>query len=388
MSFESENKNVEKIIVSNKTYYLVGTSHISENSVKLVKEVIERVQPDTVSIELDKKRYEKYTNSNQWGNTDIIKIIKEKKLVVLISNIVYSAYQKKLANTKGTTQAGELIQAIKSAKEIGANIQLIDRDIQVTFKRMWRHLSFLEKPKLFMTFFTEFDDIEQDKLEEYLESDSFDKVFISLSKKYPSLYQDMITDRDKYMSTKLKNNSSQVNVVVVGKAHMKGIKEKLEKRTEFSLDNLNEIPPKKLSTKLLEFSLPAIIIILLVLSLVSGFEVGVSQILKWLVWNGGLAALFTCFALANPLTILTSFIMAPVGALSPVLSVGMFSALMEASIKKPTVNDFMNAQDDISSINSIYKNRLLKVGLIFVLASAGGAIGNIIGGIELFKNLI
>ncbi|MDK4459385.1 TraB domain-containing protein [Enterococcus faecalis] len=146
MSFESENKNVEKIIVSNKTYYLVGTSHISENSVKLVKEVIERVQPDTVSIELDKKRYEKYTNSNQWGNTDIIKIIKEKKLVVLISNIVYSAYQKKLANTKGTTQAGELIQAIKSAKEIGANIQLIDRDIQVTFKRMWRHLSFLEKP--------------------------------------------------------------------------------------------------------------------------------------------------------------------------------------------------------------------------------------------------
>ena len=361
MSFESENKNVEKIVVSNKTYYLVGTSHISENSVKLVKEVIKRVQPDTVSIELDKKRYEKYTNSNQWGNTDIIKIIKEKKLVVLISNIVYSAYQKKLANTKGTTQAGELIQAIKSAKEIGANIQLIDRDIQVTFK---------------------------DKLEEYLESDSFDKVFISLSKKYPSLYQDMITDRDKYMSTKLKNNSSQVNVVVVGKAHMKGIKEKLEKRTEFSLDNLNEIPPKKLSTKLLEFSLPAIIIILLVLSLVSGFEVGVSQLLKWLVWNGGLAALFTCFALANPLTILTSFIMAPVGALSPVLSVGMFSALMEASIKKPTVNDFMNAQDDISSIKSIYKNRLLKVGLIFVLASAGGAIGNIIGGIELFKNLI
>ncbi len=86
MSFESENKNVEKIIVSNKTYYLVGTSHISENSVKLVKEVIERVQPDTVSIELDKKRYEKYTNSNQWGNTDIIKLLKKK---ISCSNIQY-----------------------------------------------------------------------------------------------------------------------------------------------------------------------------------------------------------------------------------------------------------------------------------------------------------
>ncbi|MFQ9229244.1 MAG: TraB/GumN family protein [Enterococcus avium] len=76
----------------------MGQVTFPENSVKLVKEVIERVQPDTVSIELDKKRYEKYTNSNQWGNTDIIKIIKEKKkLVVLISNIVYSAYQKKIS---------------------------------------------------------------------------------------------------------------------------------------------------------------------------------------------------------------------------------------------------------------------------------------------------
>ncbi|WP_342230421.1 TraB/GumN family protein, partial [Enterococcus faecalis] len=56
MQEEFNNKNVKKIVFPEKTYYLVGTSHISENSVELVKEVIERVQPDTVSIELDKKR--------------------------------------------------------------------------------------------------------------------------------------------------------------------------------------------------------------------------------------------------------------------------------------------------------------------------------------------
>lgn len=72
---------------------------------------------------------------------------------MLFSNIVYGALQRKLAKEKGTIQAGELIQALENAEDVGADIQLIDRDIQVTFKRMWRHLSFTQKPKLIMTFF-------------------------------------------------------------------------------------------------------------------------------------------------------------------------------------------------------------------------------------------
>ncbi|MCM6935240.1 hypothetical protein [Enterococcus faecalis] len=48
--------------------------------------------------------------------------------------------------------------------------------------------------------------------------------------------------------------------------------------------------------------------------------------------------------------------MAPVGALSPVLSVGVFSALAEATVKKPTVRDFLTVQDDFLSIKTIYSN--------------------------------
>lgn len=385
---EFENRNVEKIVISNSIYYIIGTNHISKESVELVKNLIEEVRPNCVFVELDQKRYQKYTNPEEWAKTDIVKIIKENKLVVLFSNIVYGALQRKLAKEKGSTQSGELIQAIKSAEYVGADIQLIDRDIQVTFKRLWRHLNFIQKPKLIMSFFSEFEDIETERLEDFLESDSFDNMFVQLSRKFPTIYNDMITERDKVMVTNLQNFKSDVNVVVVGKAHIKGIKEKLKNRKTYDISELTSIPSKKLSSKLIELIFPLLIVILLAVSFFSGVQVGFHQLLKWWVWNGGLAAIFTFFALPSLLTILTSLIMAPVGALSPVLSVGIFSALVEATVKKPTVRDFLTVQDDFLSIKTIYSNRLIKIGLVFLLSNLGGAIGNIIGGIDILRNII
>ncbi|EGO2587825.1 TraB/GumN family protein [Enterococcus faecalis] len=378
---------VEKLVIQDKTYYLVGTNHISKESAELVKNVINEVRPVCVCVELDQKRYQKYTSPEEWAKTDIIKIIKQNKLVMLFSNIVYGVLQRKLAKEKGAIQAGELIQALESAENVGADIQLIDRDIQVTFKRMWRHLSFTQKPKLIMTFFSEFEDVETERLEDFLESDSFDNVFIQLSKKFPTIYDDMITERDKVMVTNLQKSKYDVNVVVVGKAHINGIKEKLKEEKNYDISELTSIPSKKLSSKLIEFIFPLTIILLLAVSFFSGVQVGFHQLLKWWVWNGGLAAIFTCFALPSPLTILTSLIMAPVGALSPVLSVGVFSALAEATVKKPTVRDFLTVQDDFLSIKTIYSNRLIKIGLVFLLSNLGGAIGNIIGGIGILNSL-
>lgn len=378
---------VEKLVIQDKTYYLVGTNHISKESAELVKNVINEVRPACVCVELDQNRYQKYTSPEEWAKTDIIKIIKQNKLVMLFSNIVYGVLQRKLAKEKGTIQAGELIQALESAENVGADIQLIDRDIQVTFKRMWRHLSFTQKPKLIMTFFSEFEDVETERLEDFLESDSFDNVFIQLSKKFPTIYDDMITERDKVMVTNLQKSKYDVNVVVVGKAHINGIKEKLKEEKNYDISELTSIPSKKLSSKLIEFIFPLTIILLLAVSFFSGVQVGFHQLLKWWVWNGGLAAIFTCFALPSPLTILTSLIMAPVGALSPVLSVGVFSALAEATVKKPTVRDFLTVQDDFLSIKTIYSNRLIKIGLVFLLSNLGGAIGNIIGGIGILNSL-
>ncbi len=70
------------------------------------------------------------------------------------------------------------------------------------------------------------------------------------------------------------------------------------------------------------------------------------------------------------------------------VSVGVFSAIVEATLRKPKVRDFQTMDEDIKSLKKIYKNRVLRVFLVFVLASLGGMIGNFVGGLEMFRHLI
>ena len=92
--------------------------------------------------------------------------------------------------------------------------------------------------------------------------------------------------------------------------------------------------------------------------------------------------------MAHPLTIVTSLVFAPLATLLPMVSVGVFSAIVEATLRKPKVRDFQTMDEDIKSLKKIYKNRVLRVFLVFVLASLGGMIGNFVGGLEMFRHLI
>lgn len=377
---------VRKLEHNGKKIILIGTNHIAEESVVLVQEIIETEKPDTVCVELDEKRAEKYLDPVKWANMDIIKVIKENRLVVLFTNIIYAAYQRKLAKEVGTKAGGEMLQAMQSAEKINAKVELIDRDAQVTFKRLWRSLSWINKIKVFTAFFSEFEGKEEKELQDMLSSESFDTVFSNIQDKFPTVYKDMISDRDKYMATKLDGASGKRIVAVVGRAHLDGISNNLGIHSD--IKSLESIPRKRLSSRLLEWLFPVIIMILLGFSFVSGASVGVSQLLKWFLWNGGMAALFTAFAFGHPLTIIVSFICAPIGALSPVLSVGVFSAITEATLRKPVVHNFLTVQDDLTSKSSFLKNKLLRIFLVFIFANVGGGLGNIIGGLDMLKNIL
>ncbi|GGD05477.1 TraB/GumN family protein [Enterococcus wangshanyuanii] len=379
-------ENVVNIFDEEKQIILIGTNHVEQSSVELVQQIIEQEQPDTVCIELDEKRFEKYTQPKMWAEMDIIKVIKSGKLPVLFFEVLYSAFQRKLASNVGTKAGGEMSQAITSANKIDAKIELIDRDSQITFKRLWRNLSFWQKPKLFGAFGNEFDMAEQDNLADLLESENFENVFVNIREKFPSVYKDMISDRDQYMASRLTDSKGKKIVAVVGRAHLEGIKNNFGNRINIS--ELNTIPPKRLSSKVLEWVFPMLIIALLGVSFLSGTTVGIQQLIRWFMWNGGLAALFTLLALGHPLTILTALITAPIGALSPVLSVGVFTAIVEATVRKPRVNDFLKVQDDLKKISTVYKNRVLRVILVFFFANIGGAIGNIVGGLDIIKSLL
>ncbi|EGO8075842.1 MULTISPECIES: TraB/GumN family protein [Enterococcus] len=380
---------VRRIFLDKREIILVGTSHISKESAELVKEVIEKESPDTVCLEWDKTRYNKYMNPDEWSDTDIVQVIKQKKLIVLISSVIYSLIQKHLAKINDSVPGAEFFQAVNSAEKIGAKLALVDRDSQVTFKRFWRLIP-LRKKALFPHAFGKVLEGAEDSKEEMkklLNSENFEPIFEQLQQTYPELWESFLIERDLYMSTKILNEEGEKIVVIIGQAHLNGVEKNIKENRKANIEELDGLPPKLWSTRVLESIIPLIIIGLLIYSFVLGMDIGINQIIRWGIWNGGVAALFTVLALANPLTVITSLVLAPLATLLPMVSIGVFSAIVEATIRKPKVHDFQTMDEDLLSIKKIYKNRVLRIFLVFILASIGGTVGNIIGGLDIIKNL-
>lgn len=380
---------VRRVFIKDKEIILVGTAHISSESAELVKNVIETEKPHIVCLEWDKARYNKYMNPDGWSDTDIVQVIKQKRMTVLISSIIYKLIQKHLAKINDSVAGAEFFQAVDSADKVGAKLALVDRDSQLTFKRFWRVMPLRKKALLPYAFGSVLEGAEESEEEmlKMLNSENFESIFEQLQEAYPELWRVLLVERDQYMADKILRQEDKI-VVVIGQAHLKGIEKNLTSNQQFNIAELETLPPKLWSTKILESIIPLIIIALLVYSFFLGVDVGTNQIVRWGIWNGGLAAIFTLLAMAHPLTILTSFVLAPLATLLPMVSVGVFSAIIEATLRKPKVHDFQTMDEDIKSIKKIYKNRVLKVFLVFVLASLGGMLGNFIGGLEMFKNLL
>ena len=147
------------------------------------------------------------------------------------------------------------------------------------------------------------------------------------------------------------------------------------------------LPKKSSLFKISAWSIPAVIVLLLLYGFVINFQTGVQQLTLWVLWNGIISALFTAIMMGHPLTIFTAFISAPITSLNPFIACGWFAGLVEATIRKPTVRDIDNVSDDIFHIKSFIKNRFLKALAIVIFANVGSTIGTIVAGTDIIKNL-
>lgn len=379
--------------IGTREFILVGTKHISLESAALVQKVITEEQPSAVCIELDDQRFENMKDANQWQNLNIIQVIKEKKAPMLIMKIVYAALQKKMAKELDTKPGVDMQAAIDTAEAHDIPLWMVDRNVNTTFTKIWRSMSFGEKMKFIYAFFGTTDELEaaqkqtaaDSTIEELLDSDMLDTLFANLKEKLPNFYHQMIEERNQYIATKSLDAPGDKVVIVMGKGHLTGVAELLGQR--FDLAEIERIPEKKLSSRIISWAFPAILAILIGYGFLSGVQEGLSHLSTWLLWNCGLSALFTIFAGGHPLTILAAFIFAPLGTFSPVLSVGMFSGIVEAFVRKPQVKDFELITDDLFTLKMYWKNKALRVLTVFVLSSLGGALGNLIAGWGLLRNL-
>ncbi len=382
------NENVITLDYQNKRIILIATAHVSKESAELVKQVIEEEQPDSVCVELDEDRYNNIQNPKAWENTDIVKVIKTKKVGFLMANLVLSSYQKRLAKQLGTHVGGEMIQGIESAKAIGATLVPVDRKIQTTFLRIWRKLSLFEKGKLLACLLFSFDDdtkISDEDLQELLKTDILESLLIDMRKQFPKIGDILINERDQYLASKIKEAPGEKIVAILGGAHVPGVKNEIYRSQD--MDSISTIPPKNPVAKIVGWLIPAAVIVLLSYAFFVSIQTGLEQLSAWVLWTGILAAIFTTLSLAHPLSIITSLIVAPFTTINPVLACGWFTGLVEATIKKPTVQDIQRIPEDIFSFKGLFKNRFLRILLVVFMANIGASLGTFLAGADLIRNL-
>lgn len=379
-------ENITRLFIEDKEIWLVGTAHVSRRSAEQVKEVIEAERPDSVCVELDEQRYESITKENRWRDMDIFKVIKEGKASLLLMNLAISSFQKRMAKQFGIKAGQEMIQGIESAEKIGAELVLADRDIQTTFNRIWRGIGLKGKAMLLTSVFAGIfsnETITEEELEQMKSQDMLDSMLQEFTESFPELKKPLIDERDQYLAQKIKEAPGKKIVAVVGAAHVPGIMREIHK--EQDLKRLMEKPPKSKGPKIIGWSIPVIIIGIILYTILNNPSAGIQQMISWTLWNGSLSALGTIAAFGHPLAVLTAFFAAPITSLNPFLAAGWFAGIVQAFINKPKVSDFEELSEDVYSVKGFWRNKVTRILLVVMLANVGSSIGTVFGGADVLR---
>jgi len=375
-------KRVTHVKAGDKDIYLVGTAHVSKDSVEDVRRTIEQVRPDTVCVELCKARHEAIMQADNWGKMDIVKIIRQKKAVFLLAQLIMSSFYRRLGEKLGVQPGAEMIEGIRMAEQTGAQLVLADRDIEITLKRVWGYLGFMSKLKLAMQFmmgiFTS-EEIDADMIEQLKQQDQLESVMAEFAGRYPEIKRRLIDERDTFLAQKIRTAPGKTAVAVVGAGHVDGIKSQLHEA--HSLDELMELPPKPLWPVFFKWGVPLLIVAMIVYGFTKSSENGWGNVYIWFFVNGILSALGAAIAFAHPLAILTAFVAAPITSLNPFLAAGWFAGLVQAVIKKPKVSDLENLPEATTTLKGFWANPVIRILLVVALANLGSVIGTHVAGL-------
>ena len=383
--------DVTVLTTGDKTIILVGTAHVSQESVELVKLVIEQEQPDGVCVELDAKRFEAISHPNRWESLDLKEIIRQQQLSTLMVNLVLASFQKRLGDKLGVLPGTEMLEAIRMAEKHNVPVTLGDRDVRVTMRRAWRNTPFWRKSLLMSSLLLSIFDtteVSEDEIRNLKKQDVLSEMMKDLGKEVPTLKVVLIDERDRYLAKKMVEAPGKRTVAVVGAGHVAGICQTIEKQQSVDLEELNFVPPVSPMLKIVGWSIPVLIVGSIAwIGWQKGADAAGENALFWILANGIPSGIGGLLAMAHPLTTLTAFVSAPFTSLTPVIGVGYVTAFVQAYLQPPIVRDFQTVAEDIAIPGRWWKSRLLRVFLAFLLPTIGSIIGTWVGGTRIVSNL-
>ncbi|WP_232701596.1 TraB/GumN family protein [Halobacterium wangiae] len=126
---------------------VVGTAHVSADSVDEVERVVAEDDPDVVAVELDEGRFRQMQGEAP-EDLDATDLLKGSMAFQFLAYWLLSYVQKRLGDKFGIEPGADMKAAIDAAERSGADVALVDRDIQVTIQRFWARMTGFEKLRL------------------------------------------------------------------------------------------------------------------------------------------------------------------------------------------------------------------------------------------------
>ena len=373
-----------RLLIDDKEFILVGTAHISQDSVDTVIRTIEEILPDTVCVELDTQRYHSLINKKGWESLNLKDLIKKKQVPFLLTNLALSSYQKRMGLQTGVKPGAELAAAAQTAEEKGMAVELVDRNIRTTLLRVWRKTGLWNKTKVMASLFGslfEKQELNEEELAKLRESDTLSGMLDEMGKLLPSVKQILVDERDTYMAYHIRNAPGEKILAVVGAAHLPGIIRLLQgdKIDPETISEISIIPSKTTFSKMIPWLIPGIVVALFI----GGFFFGnrdqlANAAVAWILANGLFSALGALLALGHPITIISAFIAAPITSLNPTIGAGFVTGLVQSFIAPPTVHDMEHVGEELMSLKGWWQNRLARVLLVFLFSSIGSSIGTFV----------
>jgi pheromone shutdown-related protein TraB len=377
---------------------LLGTAHVSRVSAEKVEELLATGDYDAVAVELCPSRYNAIINPAALASMDLFEVLRQGKAPMVTASLALSAYQQRIAEQFGIEPGAEMRTAIASANQAGLPVLLIDREVGVTLKRIYRNVPWWRRFYLFaglMTSLLSREKISEEEIERLKEGDMLESTFAQFADQAQELYVPLIDERDRYMAVRLREEIIKKPhrhiLAVVSAGHLQGIHRYLQQDqappTEVIAD-LDHIPPPSRWPKLF----PWVVVALILLGFAIGFsrspELGWQLVADWVVINGGLAALGALIAVAHPLTVIGAFVAAPLTSLNPTVGAGMVTAAIETWLRKPSVGDFSRLRTDTAHLKGWWGNRVARILLVFLLSTLGSALGTYLAGFRIFERLV
>ena len=374
--------------------HVVGTAHVSAESVTEVEETIEQRRPDVVAVELDEGRYRQLKGETP-DDLDAGDLLRGNTIFQFLAYWMLSYVQMRMGDRFDITPGADMLAAVETAEGLGLGVALVDRDIQVTIQRFWSRMTFFEKLRMVGSLPLALvgigggsggdregneEDVEAFDVDSLTDADVVTAMIEEFRRFSPGGARALIDERDAVIAHRLVGlrEAGHEVVAIVGAGHRKGIERYLEHPEELPpIESLMGAHERRFSVyKLLGYTFTLGFLAFFILVAMAGAR---NELLfrlfgAWFLVNGLFAAGLARLAGAHLMSALTGGALAWLTSVNPLLAPGWFAGYVELRYLDVNVRDIGTLNDLLSDeerpLGELYE-RMTTVPLfrlIFVVA--------------------